>query len=208
MRNEVKDATMRAVYDVSDLSHFNYHDEAPLWWGFWGIILIESTVFASLIASYFYLGLSYPELPPAGIKKPELLIPTLSAVLLFASSYPMHIADQASKRGAGKRVRNNLLISIALATLFLVLKYIEYSDVPYRWDSHAYGSVVWAIVMFHSVHVSALVLKTIVITYLANRGYFTDKRHLGVTVNGIYWHFVVVVWLPLYLVLYISPWLF
>lgn len=199
---------MERAVDVSHLSPYNFGDQAPLWWGFWGIILIESTVFASLISSYYYLGLSYPELPPAGVKKPELLLPTISAVILFASSYPMYLADKGIQRGDKKALRINLLISIALAVVFLILKYVEYSSVEYRWDSHAYGSVVWAIVAFHSTHVLSLVLKTIFVSYLAWRGYFNRERRLGVTVNGIYWHFVVIVWLPLYLVLYWSPRLF
>jgi cytochrome c oxidase subunit III len=208
MSIEAKDIPMKIAYDVRHLSHFNYHDEAPLWWGFWGIILIETTVFATLIASYFYLNLSYPEIPPAGVKKPDLLLPTISSLILFSSSYTMHTADQASERGDNKTLSRFLIVSILLAAVFLILKYVEYSDVEYSWDSHAYGSVVWAIVAFHATHVTSLVLKTIFVTYLAWRGYFNEKRHLGVTVNGIYWHFVVAVWLPLYLVLYWSPRLF
>ena len=208
MSAEAKDTRMEVAYDVSHLSHFNFKDQAPLWWGLWGILLIESTVFASLIASYYYLNTSYPEIPPPGVKKPELLLPTISAVILFVSSYPMYLADKGIEKGKQWTLRINLLISITLAVAFLVLKYVEYSDVEYRWDSHAYGSVVWAIVAFHSTHVTSLVLKTIFVSYLAWRGYFNEKRHLGVTVNGIYWHFVVVVWLPLYLVLYWSPRLF
>jgi cytochrome c oxidase subunit III len=208
MPSKAADARMEVAYDVRHLSHFNFHDEGPLWWGLWGILLIESTVFASLIASYYYLGLSYPELPPPGVKKPDLLLPTISSLVLFSSSYTMYVADKAIEKGDKKTLKWFLLICIALALTFLILKYIEYSDVTYRWDSHAYGSVVWAIVAFHSTHVLSLVLKTIFVAYLAWREFFNEKRHLGVTINGLYWHFVAWVWLPLYLVLYWSPRLF
>jgi cytochrome c oxidase subunit III len=208
MTVESKGLPMKVVYDARHLSHYNYHDQAPLWWGFWGIILIETTVFATLITSYFYLNLSYPEIPPAGVKKPDLLLPTISSIFLFSSSYTMHKADSASEKGDNNTLKWFLIFSILLAAAFLVLKYFEYSNVEYRWDSHAYGSVVWAIIAFHSTHVVSLVLKTIFVAYLSWRGYFNKERHLGVTVNGIYWHFVVAVWLPLYLVLYWSPRLF
>lgn len=92
-----------------------------------------------------------------------------------------------------------------LAGVFLVLKVVEYSQVSYSWDDHAYGSVVWLVIGFHSTHVITLVLKTIVMLVLEWRGYFNEKRTLGVQVNGLYWHFVVAVWLPLYVVLYWSP---
>lgn len=205
---EVSDIRMESAYDVSRLSAFNFADQAPLWWGFWGIILIETTVFASLVAGYFYLGLSLTELPPAGVKKPELLMPTIASLVLFSSSYTMHRADKSVSGGNNSTTSTLLLVSIALATAFLVLKVIEYSNVEYRWDSHSYGSAVWAIVVFHSTHVTALILKTIVVTFLAYRGYFNKERRLGLTVNGLYWHFVVLVWLPLYLVLYWAPRIF
>jgi heme/copper-type cytochrome/quinol oxidase subunit 3 len=198
LRNEVG-------VDASRFSPYNFGSQGPLWWGMWGLILIEAAVFASLIASYFYLGSSYPEWPPAGVKEPELLLPTIASAVIFASSLPMHWADKAIKEGNGRSLKINLTVSIGLALVFLALKYFEYSDAPYRWDSHVYGSIVWAIIMFHSTHVTALVLKTAVVDALAWRGYFNRRRRLGVTANGLYWHFVVAVWLPLYLVLYWSP---
>ena len=94
---------------------------------------------------------------------------------------------------------------IVLALIFLAIKSYEYSSLEYRWNSHAYGSIVWAISGFHALHVVALVLKTIVVASLGWLGYFNKQRRLGVIVNGIYWHFVVIVWIPLYLVLYWSP---
>jgi hypothetical protein len=104
-----------------------------------------------------------------------------------------------------RRVWTGLLGSSALGLAFLVLKVVEYSGVSYRWDSHAYGSIVWTIIGFHGSHVAALLLKTLVVATLAIRGYFNRERRLGVTINGIYWHFVVAIWIPLYVVLYLVP---
>jgi cytochrome c oxidase subunit III len=77
--------------------------------------------------------------------------------------------------------------------------------VPYSWSDHAYGSIVWLIAGFHSLHVISLVLKSLLVAVIAWRGYFDEHRYLGVEVNGIYWHFVVLVWVPLYVVLYWGP---
>lgn len=200
--NRLRDET---VADVSRFSPYNFRTEGPLWWGMWGLVLVESVVFGGLITAYFYLGSSYPEWPPAGIKKPELLLPTIASLVLFAGSLPMHWADKEITEGRSRKAAVNLALSIAPAIVFLVLKAIEYSKVEYRWDSHVYGSIVWAIVMFHSTHVTALVLKTIVVDVLAWRGFFNRERRLGITANGLYWHFVVAAWLPLYVVLYWSP---
>ena len=51
----------------------------------------------------------------------------------------------------------------------------------------------------------ALILKTTLISVMAFRGRFHSEDRLPVTVNGVYWHFVAIVWIPLYFVLYISP---
>jgi cytochrome c oxidase subunit III len=196
---------VRAVGDIGGLSPYQFEREAPLWWGFVLMITIESAVFATLVASYFYLKSGISTWPPGGLEDPELLLPTLNTLFLLASMWPMHLADRAAQRGDSSTMTAGLVVSTALAVMFLTLKVIEYADVPYLWNDHAYGSIVWTIVGFHTAHVLALVLKTTVVAVLAGRGYFNEQRRLGVTVNGIYWHFVVLIWVPLYLVLYWSP---
>jgi len=191
--------------DVSGLSRYNFGPQAPLWWGFVGMILIEATVIASLIASYFYLKMGSISWPPAGTEMPKLLLPTINTFILLVSSLAMHRADKSIGEGKQKQLIRGLVIGIVLASVFLGIKAYEYSHLEYDWSTHSYGSIVWSISMFHAAHVLSVVLKTIIVAYLAVRGYFNQQRRLGVTVNGLYWHFVVVIWIPLYVVLYWSP---
>jgi cytochrome c oxidase subunit 3 len=194
------------VLDAGALPHEAPDDRNPLWWGFVGMIAIESTVFASLIASYFYIRMGAEAWPPEPLPLPDLILPTLNTLVLLASSGTMVWADRSIKRGDVRRLAIALTAGIVLALVFLALKAFEYMDeVSFRWYEHAYGSIVWTIVGFHSAHVIALVLKTIVVTTLAWKAYFDRERRVAVTVNGIYWHFVVAVWIPLYLVLYWVP---
>jgi cytochrome c oxidase subunit III len=195
----------RIAIDVSDLSVYGESHDDPLYWGFLGILAIETTVFACLVASYFYLRFVAGSWPPGGHEPPDLLLPTVNTFVLLASSVAVWWADRGIEKGDSRRLAIGLAIGIVLAAVFLVLKVVEYSDAPYRWDSHAYGSIVWTIVGFHSAHVATLVMKTTVVDVLAWRGYFNERRRLGAKVNGIYWHFVVLVWIPLYLTLYIAP---
>jgi heme/copper-type cytochrome/quinol oxidase subunit 3 len=193
------------VLDVRGTSPYTHGAQAPLFWGFLGMIVIETMVIGSFVSAYFYLRAQAPEWPPAGTKPPELLLPTLNTVVLLASSLALHWGETGAKRGARRQLAWGLLGSCLLAAAFLTLKGVEYADKEYQWDTHAYGSIVWTIVGFHSAHVIALLAKTSVVTVLAFRGYFDPERRLGVTVNGIYWHFVVVIWVPLYVVLYLVP---
>ena len=193
------------VIDVSGLSRYNYGPQAPLWWGFVGMIAIESTVIASLIASYFYLKMGSVQWPPAGTDMPKLLLPTINTFILIGSSLAMHWADKSIDKGKHRNLVAGLILGILLASVFLGIKTYEYSHLEYDWTTHSYGSIVWGISMFHAAHVLSVVLKTVFVAYLAIHGYFDQKRRLGITVNGLYWHFVVVVWIPLYVVLYWSP---
>lgn len=195
----------RPVIDVRALSPYSYSTDGPLWWGMIGMIAIETAVFAVLIASYFYLKTQNDSWPLGGYDVPKLLLPTLNTVVLIASSVVMHWADKGAARDDQRRLRIGMLGAGLLALLFLVLKFIEYSNVPYRWDSNAYGSIVWTIIGFHSAHVIVLLMKTLIVGTLAFRGFFDSERRLGVIINGMYWHFVVIVWIPLYFVLYWSP---
>jgi cytochrome c oxidase subunit III len=177
----------------------------PFWWGMIMLVLIESVVFASLISTYFYLRYNSLTWPQGPIEPPDLLLPTINAFILFASSIPMAIADRAIKRGDVAKLKIGLVICFVMGTVFLVLKYIEYSGLNYDWASNAYGSIVWTITGFHSAHVASLLIKTAVVGVLAFQGYFNERRNAGVEANGLYWHFVVAVWVPLYLTLYIAP---
>ena len=196
----------RVLMDFRTLPESPPDHRATLYWGILGLVLVEAIVFSTFVASYFYLKIHHVAWPPAGTKAPELLLPTINLFVLLLSSVPMHLADKGVKKDSQWQLRFGLVASIFLALTFLGIKVYAYSEhVDYRWDSHAYGSIVWLITGFHSTHVIALVLKTCIISTMAFRGRFHSDDRLPVTVNGVYWHFVVAVWPPLYFVLYISP---
>lgn len=183
----------------------SYGIKPPFWWGMVGLILIEAVVFASLVTSYFYLRASAQEWPLGGIDPPDLLLPSINALILFASSAPIYFADQGIREGKQTQLKVGLAASFGLGLIFLVLKYIEYSSLDYNWATNAYTSIVWTITGFHSAHVIALLLKTLIVGIWALQGYFNAQRYSAVTVNGLYWHFVVIAWIPLFFTLYLSP---
>jgi cytochrome c oxidase subunit III len=191
--------------DVRHLSPYAIRTDGLLWWGMLGMIAIETAVFAMLVSSYFYLKTQSDTWPMGGFDAPSLTLPTINTAILLLSSAVMHWADTGIERNDQRRLQIGIIGAAALAFVFLVLKVVEYANVPYRWDDNAYSSIVWAIIGFHSAHVFLLLAKTVVVATLAMRGFFDETRRLGVIINGMYWHFVVAVWIPLYLVLYWSP---
>lgn len=197
--------TQAATIDVSHLPNLVHGSRGTLWWAMVLLLAIEGTVFGTLIAGYFYLRMGEPAWPPPGVDAPKLLLPTVNTAILIASSIPVYLADSGIRSGNQRILVRGMAVAAAMGLTFLALKVVEYSDVPYAWDSHAYGSIVWLIIGFHSTHVFSVVLKTMFVAVLAARGYFNAERNLGVEINGLYWHFVVAVWVPLYVVVYWSP---
>lgn len=177
---------------------------APVYWGMVLLIVIEVTVFSALITSYFYLRHFQDEWPLGGIGQPDLLLPTIGTGVILLSSLPVAWGDRSMRRGDRKKMMLGLGLGAVLALVFLVIKAVEYGGADYRWHTNAYGSIVWTIVGFHSAHVLSLVAKTLVVVSAGWRGYFDGDRNIGVQVNGLYWHFVVLIWIPLYATLYLS----
>jgi cytochrome c oxidase subunit III len=195
----------QATLDVSRLPVFVSGSRGLLWWGMLLLVTIECVVFGTFISSYFYLRSVAPQWPPAGVSPPELLLPTVNTFILVLSSLSIWWADRGIKKGDVARLKIGAGAAILFSAAFLVLKVVEYRDVDYYWDTHAYGSIIWTMIVFHSAHVASVLLKGIVVEVLAFRGHFTDQRNLGVDINGLYWHFVVVIWIPLYLTIYWAP---
>jgi cytochrome c oxidase subunit 3 len=191
--------------DVSRLPYLVSGPRAPVWWAHVFLVAIEATVFGTLLSSYFYLRLGEPQWPPVGIELPKLLLPTINTVILLASSAAIYMADAAIGRGDERRMSIGMAVAVGLAALFLGLKVIEYSGVGYRWDTHSYASIVWTITGLHAAPVVAVIFKTIIVGVQSRVADFRQGRRLAVQSNGIYWHFVVAIWIPLYAVLYWSP---
>lgn len=178
-----------------------------IWWGMIGLITIETVVVSGLIAMYFYLKLYNPAWPPEEIGRPHLLLPVINTFVLLASGVAMRIADMGGKHERRGQLLIGQASALLLASVFLTLKWIEYSNYDYDWTTHAYGSVKYAITIFHAGHVLSVILKGLVVFAMAVRGMFTRERRLALEVNGLYWQFVVLIWLPLFATLYLVPYL-
>ncbi len=176
--------------------------------GWWATILLignEATLFASLIAAYFYLRFNSPAWPPDGIETPELVLPAILTVVLLTSSVFMHRALHGIQRGDQAALRRNLLIGLGLGVLFLALQAYEYSSLTFRPADNAYGSLFFTITGIHGIHVLVAVIMNGYLQLRARLGHFTAARFQGVENVVLYWHFVDVVWLFVVASLYLSP---
>jgi heme/copper-type cytochrome/quinol oxidase subunit 3 len=181
------------------------------WWGMWGLIATEALLFASLIASYFFLRFQAPPpgWPPPGIKPPELVLPLIMSAILWSSSYPVHLADKAIKRGDQRMLRLWLFAGFLLGAAFLFLELgVEWPKTlahEFRPTQNAYGSMFFTVTGFHGFHVLVALLLSLWTQLRARQGAFDERRHLTVQNFSMYWHFVDIVWFFVLLTVYFSP---
>jgi heme/copper-type cytochrome/quinol oxidase subunit 3 len=168
------------------------------------LIATESAVFLGLLAAYWFLRAASKEWPQGGIEPPELTRISVFTVLLLGSSIPMVWAERAIRRGQVRQLRVALAISFVMGLSFLVNQGFEFSSLPFRASDNAYASVFIVVTGLHGLHLLVGLLMSVVVQLKAALGWFNRERHLTVTVFGLYWHFVDVVWIAVFSSLYLS----
>jgi cytochrome c oxidase subunit III len=187
--------------DVSALPTVVFSHRSLMWWGTLGVMAIEGTLFALAIMAYFYLR-SHQDSWPITALPPDLGWGTLNTFVMLASFFPAHMAKRWAERLDLRRTQMWLVISVVSGVLFTVIRGLEFSTLNVRWDSSAYGSVVWLLMGLHTTHIITDVLDTIVLTVLFFTGPLDGKRFVDVSENSFYWYFVVAAWIPIYLIIY------
>ena len=192
------------VIDVSPLPAFAFGQRSVLWWGTIGLMAIEGTMFALMIATYLFIKGRNPHWPPE-VFPPTLLWGTLNTVILLVSTVPNQLAKRAAERFDLRKVQLWMTVCIAFAVAFNIVRIYEFRSLNVWWDQNAYGSVVWTLLGLHTTHIVTDLLDTLVLTVLMFIGPVEEKRLVDVSENAMYWYFVVLSWLPIYGVIYFGP---
>jgi cytochrome c oxidase subunit 3 len=133
-------------------------------------------------------------------------IPTINTLLLLTSGVTLTIAHHALIANHRARCIAFMWITVLLGISFLgfqVYEYHEaYTELNLKLSSGAYGSTFFLLTGFHGFHVFVGMLMLTFITIRLMKGHFTPERHFGFEGAAWYWHFVDVVWLGLYMVVY------
>jgi cytochrome c oxidase subunit 3 len=190
--------------DVSSLPTYGFSHRSLLWWGTWGMMLIEGTVFLMTIGTYLYLR-SHVNVWPMSRFPPDMLWGTLNVAILLLSGLPNHWAKKAAEKEDLKSVRFWLVACMIFSLAFLGIRIMEFSHLNVGWDSNAYGSVVWMLLGLHTLHLLTDTIDSAVLTVLMFTGPLKGTRFVDVSENGMYWYFVIFTWLPIYIVIYVLP---
>jgi cytochrome c oxidase subunit III len=193
--------TATQVIDARELPSYAYGHRSLMWWGTFGMIAIEGTVFALACMVYFYVRTRVDEWPPDALP-PELVWGTANTILMLLSCIPNAWTKRAAEAEDLPKVRIGIWICVAFGVGFMILRIFEYTALNVRWDTNAYGSAVWMLLSLHTMHVVTDFWDTTVLAVLMMHDKMEGKRFVDVSENGMYWYFVVLAWLPIYAIIY------
>jgi heme/copper-type cytochrome/quinol oxidase subunit 3 len=192
------------VLDVGGLPSFAFGHRSILWWATIGMIAIEGTAFALLMASYIFLRWRVPDWPP-GYAPPGLLWGTLTTIVIVVSAIPNALAKKAAEKLDLGRARFWVWISVLAAALFCVTRAMEFTSLNCWWDGNAYASIVWTLLGAHTTHVVTDIMDTAVLAGFISTSRVDANRLVDVSENAFYYYFVIISWLPIYALIYFAP---
>ncbi|MGY4516208.1 cytochrome c oxidase subunit 3 [Lysobacter sp. HA18] len=196
--------TTRVVANVRDLKDYGFGPTTLSWWGVVGFMLIEGMGFVLAIGAYYFLLPNEDVWPPTS-PVPPLFWSTLFVAVALLSEIPNVMAQRASKRLDLQGVRIGLTLTIIAGLAMLVIRWFEFDALNVLWQRSAYGSIVWALIVLHTVHTLTDVYDSVVIAVLAWKGEWDGRKFSDASDNAMYWHFIVGSWIVLYLVIYWTP---
>jgi len=148
---------------------------------------------------------------PAGVVEPFTTmgpwpLPTINTALLLTSGVTLTVAHHALSAGNRGKTIAFMWMTVLLGVVFLCVQGYEYMhayrDLNLKLSSGVYGSTFFMLTGFHGFHVFVGMLMLLFITLRLQKGHFTKDRHFGFEGAAWYWHFVDVVWLGLYFIVY------
>lgn len=168
----------------------------------WWIVASEVVIFGGLLGAYVMHRLGHPEWADAAVHT-KTWVGALNTFVLLTSSFTAVLAHQAAEKGDGKTAAKFLCLTIGGAATFVLIKSIEWTSeilAGYTITSNMFWSFYYTAAGLHALHVIAGAIIMGVIAADAYRG----RELQRVELIGIYWHFVDVVWIFLFPLLYIA----
>jgi cytochrome c oxidase subunit 3 len=176
------------------------------WWGAVCFIVSEASLFGYLLFAYLYdaVKLDGNFLPPGG---PSLKYALPGIVVLLASSISAWWAERAAREGRQVPLQIGFAAALLCGVAFLVLQWLDWQSETVSLRSDAYGSMFYVITGMHAAHLVVGLIGLALVALWSSLGYFDARRHVPVLIATSYWHFVVAAGAGVFVVLYITPFL-
>jgi cytochrome c oxidase subunit 3 len=144
-----------------------------------------------------------PDWLPPGVEGLEVKTPAINTVVLVSSSFVIYFAEKALEKNNLTAFRLFWLLTSAMGTYFLVGQAIEWNGLNFGLTSGTYGSLFYLLTGFHGLHVLLGVLLQFYMLFRSFRPGNYAKGHTGVAEVSLFWHFVDVIWIILFCLIYL-----
>ncbi len=186
--------------------------------GMWVFLATEILFFGGLFTAYLVYRMQYPDAFAGASQQLNIVLGGINTAVLITSSLTMVLAVRGAQMGRRRTQVVFLLLTIALGLVFLGIKGVEYASkfseglVPgagFRYEgpsplnAQLFFSLYFVMTGMHAVHMIIGIGVVTVLVVMASRGRFTRAYHTPVEVSGLYWHFVDIVWIFLFPLLYL-----
>lgn len=194
--------TIEETTKSAGTDHHNDHGDLRLF-GLLTFLASESLMFGGLFASYLVYRADALQWPPAGTEV-ELLIPAVNTIILVSSSFVIHQGDVAIKKGDVKGLRLWYLATAIMGIIFLGGQVYEYLSLGYGLTTNVFSNCFYVMTGFHGLHVFIGVLLIFGVMWRSRRDeHYDASKHTGPEMAEMYWHFVDIIWIVLFTLLYI-----
>ena len=174
--------------------------------GIWLFLASEIMFFTGLIGSYIVLRFANLSSWPVPSTVLNIPLTGINTFILICSSMTLVLGLASSQRGYQEGLHVGLFLTILLGSVFLSIQVNEYQALirdGFTISSSIFGSCFFTLTGFHGAHVFAGVVWLIVVFIRSLMGKFSTEEYAGVELVGLYWHFVDLVWIILFTILYL-----
>jgi heme/copper-type cytochrome/quinol oxidase subunit 3 len=176
----------------------------------WAFLASDTMFFGSLIATYLtYRGRSEAlRMPPYPSDILDIPYTSVSAFVLLMSSLTMVLALSAIQRGNHRGVRIWLLATALLGTIFVGGQFFEFTEFYHAGltlQGNMFGASFFVLTGFHGTHVTIGIIWLVTLFVVSLRGGLPKEKAMNVEIAGLYWHFVDIVWIVIFTLVYLIP---
>ncbi len=181
-----------------------HHDEPDnRMFGFIIFLLSESVVFLGFFIGYYIYKTSATDWLPAGVSGLEVREPAINTVILVSSSFVIYFAERCLRRQNLWGFRLFWLTTMLMGSYFLYGQIVEWQGLKFGFTSGVFGGTFYLLTGFHGLHVfTGVLLQTLMLIRSFMPGNY-DGGEFGVEATSLFWHFVDVIWIILFVLLYI-----
>jgi len=174
--------------------------------GVWTFLATEVLLFGALFTAYTVFRMQYPEMFRVEHAKLDRVLGAVNTVVLITSSLMVVLGVDAIKRGKARLFEACFGATILLAAVFLCVKYVEYSGKFHHGiypRTNIFFSIYFMLTGLHGVHVLLGMGLMSYVIVLSRRGRLSANYFTPAEMSGLYWHFVDLVWIYLFPLLYL-----